>query len=395
MKRPAGLLLSLVAVALLSTVLVLASRSNPEWSGQRQVPVPGSGSERRGTLPGDEPPPKSAQQIQLVAVQLKWSLDDYQTPEGFARRIDGVMAKVAERLDPSYPALVVFPEDVGILTVFSGWGVDISGAGSLKDAVERVVRQNLPAISLQRVRHGVGWVRGIFLLRQEAMARLYVDVFSRAAAKYGVYLVAGSIPLPDYVSGIGEGNLKPAGPEVYNVSYFFGPDGKVIGRQKKVNLIEMEGAAGLDLVPGTLEELDVFDTPLGRVGIAICLDAFKEDVLRRLQEKGAEILVQPSANPAAWSAEQQEEWLDSSWKAVASQQQFAYAVNPMMTGQVLDLGFFGQSSIIAREAGDAGKGYAATGGRKGFLSVAGRADSEEIVIARVTHPAALKAPATR
>lgn len=338
----------------------------------------------------------TAPYIQLVAVQMRWSLEDYSTPERFAKKVDSLLDDAARRLDPRYPALVVFPEDAGILTVFTGLGLDMTGITTFETAVERVVRTSLPAVIIERLRHGTGWVRSIFLARHREMARIYLETFSQAARKHRVYLVAGSIPLPDLASDGPGDRIRTLGTDIFNVSYLFGPDGRVIGWQKKVNLIDMEGPAALDLTPGLADELRVFDTPLGRVGIAICLDAFKEDVLRRLQEQGAEILAQPSANPAPWTPEQQKDWLNGAWRAVAAEKRFIYGVNPMMVGRVLDLGFYGQSSIVAREEGAGGAagsvagggraGYQATGVREGFLAVAGTPEGEEVLVVKVPHP---------
>lgn len=93
-----------------------------------------------------------------------------------------------------------------------------------------------------------------------------------------------------------------------------------------------------------------------------------------------------------------------SWKAVAADGRFEYAVNPMMAGRVLNLGFFGQSSIIARE-GDAAPrrespgstlpdgpgpvvaGYTDTGPRPGFLAVAPTADRDAVLVVKVPRPA--------
>ncbi|MFA0753638.1 MAG: hypothetical protein IMHGJWDQ_001417 [Candidatus Fervidibacter sp.] len=360
------------------------------WDWPAPVP-PAPSAARQDGAAGGGPRPKY---IQLAAVQMRWRLEDYATPARFAARVDDLMRQVAKRLDPRYPALVVFPEDVGILTVLSGEGDALAGAANLQAAVERMVRRHLAAVAWIRVRRGVSWPRAVFLARHEVMARTYLETFSAAARKYGVYLVAGSAPLPEYdlpPDGSLPGDYRALGEAVYNTSYFFGPDGRILGRQKKVHLIELEGPAGLDLVPGSAEEIRAFDTPLGRVGIAICLDAFHADVLDRLQEQGAQILVQPSANPAPWSLEQQRDWLNGSWKATFAEGRFAYAVNPMMVGQVLDLGFFGQSSLVARDpervAGAAPSlGYADAGPRPGFLAVAPGADAEAVLVVKVPFP---------
>ena len=71
------------------------------------------------------------------------------------------------------------------------------------------------------------------------------------------------------------------------------------------------------------------------------------------QSLGAEILIQPSANNHPWNEWQQEDWLRSSYQAVVERGEFALAVNPMLVGDLWDLSFAGQSSIITPE------GYAA------------------------------------
>lgn len=377
------------------------------WAAGRPAPGPSPAPPEPAAVRSAARPESAPDFVQLAAVQMRWRLEDYATPERFAARVDGLMRQVSERLDPRYPALVAFPEDVGILAALVGEGDALKGAGTLEAAVERMVRRHLPAVLWNRARHRVSWPRAVFLTRHETMAQTYLETFSAAAKKYGVYLVAGSIPLPDYDLPA-DGSLPRAyrfrGGAVYNASYVFGPDGRILGRQKKVHLIDLEGPQGLDLVPGRADDIRVIDTPLGRIGIAICLDAFHDDVLSRLQEQGARILVQPSANPEQWTPAQQVDWLNGSWKAVVEGGRFDYAVNPMMAGHVLDLGFFGQSSIIARE-GDAAlrgesqgstlpngpgpviAGYTDTGPRPGFLAVADTADREEVLVVKVPRPA--------
>lgn len=187
----------------------------------------------------------------------------------------------------------------------------------------------------------------------------------------------------------------PAENRVHNTSYFFGPDGKVIGKQDKVFLIDLE-RQGLGLDSGDLDSLQVFDTPLGRVGIAICFDAFHDEVIDALSRQGAQILVQPSANVGCWSADQQLDWLRSSYHRTFGEGRFEYAINPMMTGPLWSLSFFGQSSIVARaphgleEGKIQGWGYKDLGPAEGFIRVAASDCDEEILVVTVPHPQAKK-----
>lgn len=329
--------------------------------------------------------------IQLVAVQLTLNLDNYWTPEAFEASIRSRMAEVATHLDPAVPALVTFPEDVGLMLVVQGMQDQLAGLTSIEEAIGRAVRSNIVPLAWTRLVRRQSWVPALFLHRNQDIAGTYFTVFSQAARDYGVWLVAGSAILPPYE--IQDGRVLwedgPLEHRVYNSSYLFAPDGSVVGRQDKVELIELETEAALNLTPGSLERLQVFDTAVGRIGIAICLDAFSEDVVERLKAQGAQILVQPSANPGPWSQWQQEDWLRSAHARTAEQGHFSYAVNPMLNGPLWDVEFYGQSAIVAADGG-AGGGYSLTGPAAGFLAVAAHEASQEVLSVTVPHPEALR-----
>lgn len=330
----------------------------------------------------------TAPRVQLVAVQMRLDLDDYWTREAFERKVRERMDAVAAVIDPSLPTLVVFPEDVGLMLVVQGMEERLAGMDSIATAIETAVRANTVSLLWTRLVRRTSWVPALLLRKNRQMAETYFEVFSAAARDYGVYLVAGSAPLPPYRIEDGE-VLWQRGPtrhRVRNTSYLFGPDGSVIGKQDKVELIELEREAALDLEPGALADLQVFDTPVGRVGIAICLDAFMPEVVDRLAELGAQVLVQPSANPGPWDEWQQGDWLRGSHEKTAVDGRFAYAVNPMMTGPLWDIAFYGQSSIVARGAPDSGLGYLGLGPMPGFVSVAPSDDEEAVLVVVVPHP---------
>src|SRR5690554_5759514 len=253
-------------------------------------------------------------EVQLVAVQMTLDLSDYWTREVFERKIRQQMDAVAAGTDPDLPTLVVFPEDVGLMLVVQGMQERLAGVESIETAIETAVGANAVPLAWTRLIRWKSWVPALFLNRNRLIAETYFGVFSDAARDYGVHLVAGSVILPPYriTDGVVDWQRGPSGYSVYNSSYLFGPDGLVIGRQDKVELIELEREAALDLNAGRIDELQVFDTPLGRIGIAICKDAFMDEVVDRLQELDAQVLVQPAANPGEWSDWQQTDWLLSS-----------------------------------------------------------------------------------
>lgn len=333
-------------------------------------------------------PAEGAPQIQLVAVQMTLDIDDFWSREAFEAAIRERMDAVTAETDPALPTLVVFPEDVGLLLVLQGMEARLSGIESIEEAISSAVQAHVVALSWTRLIRWKSWVPALFLNRNRLIAETYFGVFADAARDYGVYLVGGSVVLPPYrlQDGVVQWERGPERHEVRNTSYLFGPDGSVLGKQDKVELIELELSGALNLNAGSLDDLNVIDTPLGKIGIAICLDAFSDGITRLLVDQGAQILVQPSANPGPWDEWQQQDWLRSSHRMTAAEQRFSYAVNPMLNGPLWDIGFYGQSAILAAAAADTGLGYADTGAGAGFISVAETADSEELLVAVVTHP---------
>lgn len=324
--------------------------------------------------------------IRLVAVQMTLDLRDYFSREAFEAKINSLMEKAAAMSDPRLPALVVFPEDVGLMLVLAGMEKELRQVQTIAEGVQKAVRLWLWPALYHRAR-GFEWVPALFFTRRREIASVYFDVFSNAAKRHGVYLVAGSVVLPPFPveDGVVCWWRRPLARRLHNTSFLFGPDGRVIGKQDKVHLIELEQDQALHLDPGSLESLRVFETELGRIGIAICLDCFQDAVVEALERQKAEILVQPSANPGPWSGEQQLDWLNSAYRRVAVERRFRYGVNPMMNGRIWELEFYGQSAIVG-QGSDTRLGYAAVGPMPGFLAVAEGDATEEVLVATVPHP---------
>ena len=76
----------------------------------------------------------------------------------------------------------------------------------------------------------------------------------------------------------------------FNSAVFIGDEGQILGVYSKCHLFETER---MYFQPG--QELPVYDTKFGKIGIMICFDAGFPEVARILQMKGAELIVCPSA----------------------------------------------------------------------------------------------------
>ncbi len=76
---------------------------------------------------------------------------------------------------------------------------------------------------------------------------------------------------------------------VYNTAVLLGPDGKLIGKYRKVCLPHGEVEKGI--APG--HDYPVFDTKFGKVGLMVCYDGFFPEVARELSNRGAEVIAWP------------------------------------------------------------------------------------------------------
>ncbi len=87
------------------------------------------------------------------------------------------------------------------------------------------------------------------------------------------------------------------GGELYgNIALVIDPHGKLLGTYQKTHPIQFFA----DGVPGT--RFPTFDTPVARLGVAICYDFDFADTARQLTQHGAQLLVVPTFDPENWGA---------------------------------------------------------------------------------------------
>lgn len=112
-----------------------------------------------------------------------------------------------------------------------------------------------------------------------------LQMLARTAGEAGITIIGGSIP-------------EKSGENLYNTSFVFGPDGTLLGRQRKVHLFEVEHEALVFRESDTLRagaELNVINTPVAAFGIAICFDIRFPELFRTLVLQGAQVVVIPAA----------------------------------------------------------------------------------------------------
>ena len=102
----------------------------------------------------------------------------------------------------------------------------------------------------------------------------------RECARLGVHVVCGL--------------LERDGDALHNAAVLVGPDG-LVGTYRKTHLPYL----GVDRFVVAGDELPVFETPLGRIGVEICYDLRFPEVTRTLALRGADLVAHPTNFPVA------------------------------------------------------------------------------------------------
>lgn len=165
------------------------------------------------------------------------------------------------------------------------------------------------------------------------------DFFADLAQKHHLHIIWGMVEktLPDVL---------------YNAAALVGPDG-YIGRWRKNTLPgHATDAGGVGAFPDRRyfkngSDLEVYDTPIGRIGLLICYDIFFPELARLLTLKGADVIVGISGSP-----EFEKDIFEPIVKVRAMENTVDF-IYTNLVGQEGTTTYWGGGCIIA--AGDAGR----------------------------------------
>lgn len=266
--------------------------------------------------------------IKVAAVQSR--IRFFCEPVDFRRQI----ALDVHRAMDADPDLIVFPEDIG--TGLVGLGTSfVREASSLRHAIVAIGIRNLGRALHLLLRPSLSVPRALLLAMAEQMREVYVGTFSELAAACGVHIAAGTTLLPHEDGGDGA---------VYNTFFLFGTDGAILETAHKANLISLETKDGLDLTPGRREDINVWHTRIGSFAPVICYDAWDRELVGRLVNEGAQMLLVPAANPERWDERVCSERREGMYARVA---EFGVpGVEPFAVGHLAGLPFEGRSWIL-------------------------------------------------
>lgn len=111
-----------------------------------------------------------------------------------------------------------------------------------------------------------------------------VRAMSSWAKDNGIILVGGSIP-------------ETEGDRIYNTCFVYDENGTEIARHRKAHLFDvdipgMRFSESATFTPG--DQITVFDTKYGRMGVAVCFDVRFPELIRAMAVRGAQVIFLPA-----------------------------------------------------------------------------------------------------
>lgn len=236
----------------------------------------------------------------LLGVQPYLVPADYATESAFRTRLHGYLEAAGQAgwLNPR--SVVVFPEYTGTWLVACGENSSVFQAATTSQAMRPLalrqplafLRCLLASTEPERV------TAALFRLKAGQVAQIYQRVFAGLAAQFGVTIVAGSVLLPE--PAVLDGVVSAGRGPLYNVSVVFGPDGRAHPRLARKAFPIASELPFIAAAPA--DDLPIFETPAGRLGVLVCADSWYPQAYRPLHAGGAEFLAVPSfiSSDDAW-----------------------------------------------------------------------------------------------
>jgi predicted amidohydrolase len=150
-------------------------------------------------------------------------------------------------------------------------------------------------------------------------------IIALLAKGYGIYIYTGSYILKEKE-------------EIYNAGSLFGPDGNLIGTQKKMHLTDFEVKLGIKRG----NKMEAYSLPFGKVVCPICMDATYFETFRIAREIGADMVILPIANLEEYTV----------WKALRGiwprvQESYLYGLKSSLNGWIAGIHFTGKAGVFA------------------------------------------------
>jgi hypothetical protein len=227
----------------------------------------------------------------ILAVQPLMQPEDYSSEQHFFHKMDAYLKLADENGLLLENTTVLLPEYLGTWLVVNQEKISVLKAPTLTSAMFQIVLSQpyrfFKSFRLHRNEQDKV-AAAIFRMKAHSMADIYGNVFKALAKQYQVRIVAGSIILPE--PQIVNNNIQvDPGQPLFNISVVFEASGKIHPAiVKKVFPIDSEIPF---VTSGNTEDIPVFHSPEGTIGVLVCADSWYPEPYRQLKFQQAEVVL--------------------------------------------------------------------------------------------------------
>ncbi|KPQ20095.1 MAG: putative amidohydrolase [Algoriphagus marincola HL-49] len=237
--------------------------------------------------------PSDTSKSNIVGIQPYMETSDYLDQETFYRKLELYLHESRKTGLIRSSTIVLLPEYLGTWLVLSGEKHNLAKKETVEEAMTTLILSNIVdfSINLIRSKEEDKITAAIFRMKSLKMAKDYFDTFSKLSKDFNCFIAAGSIVLPKPQVIDGELIIDSSEP-LYNASFIFGPDGKIIGKPiLKAFPIDTE----LPFVQSQpVEQLPVFELPMGKTALMICADSWYPEPYTKAAKEKTEVILVPS-----------------------------------------------------------------------------------------------------
>ncbi|WP_077328943.1 carbon-nitrogen hydrolase family protein [Virgibacillus siamensis] len=168
------------------------------------------------------------------------------------------------------------PVKIGMGQMLVESGKQLENLERARQMIEQAANQGCMFVVLPECLD-IGWANPNASQLAEPIPGKCSEFLCQAAKLNKIYVVAGLTEREDY--------------KLYNAAVLISPDGNILSRHRKINLLEIESMYSVG------DRLTVTDTPFGKAGINICADNLADSLMlgHSLARMGARFILSPSA----------------------------------------------------------------------------------------------------
>lgn len=229
----------------------------------------------------------------IIGVQPFMEVSDYFNQNAFQEKVrQYLVAANYKGFLKEENSLIVYPENIGTWLILLGEKHEIMGNKTFETAKSFLMFSNIFDFMLGYFKTGEDQDKktsAIFRMKAKAMLNTYQSTFSTLALETKTHIVAGSIILPGPKVAGGQIHIELNAP-LYNCSFVFGPDGKVVG-DPIIKSVLTEGERAV-LTAGRPEAIQVFELPIGKTSVLIGDDSWNLSAGKQIPD--VDVIISPS-----------------------------------------------------------------------------------------------------